>query len=176
MPLIKQKKQLKDGETQTDDTLVDDDQTDEELFVHKTNWIAETTKKIIEIHDFTQKIDDGDKNLKIYSPKFKLAGVDFSIAVYPYQEHDGSGFIGVFLNNYSNEDKMTSITVQEASGVERSWEMGKVKAGKGYGWTNFLSHENYKAFANVRGDVLKLEVVITLHTKADGDGWTRYVR
>ena len=68
---------------------------------------------------------------------------------------------------------MTSITVQEASGVEASWEKRRILAGKSWGIPDFLSHENYRKLATVNDDVLRLKVVVTLHTKAGGEGWTR---
>ena len=189
MPLVKKKiilkkkggqsdrtfpKELNDVETQTDDMSVNEDQLGfetKELFVLKSKWINETTKKTIEIHDFILKIEDEDKKLKIASPRFKLAGKEFSIIVYP--DNEGSGFIAVCIANCSNEDQMTSITVQETSGVERSWEMNKIQAGKGAGFIRFLSHDDYRELAKVNGDVLRLEVVLTLHRKGEADGWTR---
>ena len=94
---------------------------DNELCVLKTSLISESTKKIIEIHDFIKKIEDEEK---ISSPMFKLAGVDFSIEVYP--DHQGSGFIDVYFRNHTKEDLLSSITVKEASGAEGSIEMKKV--------------------------------------------------
>ena len=177
MPLVKKKiilKKSNDVETQTDDVFVNDDQQlgseTNELFVLKTKWLKETTKKTIEIHDFTLKIEDEDK-LKISSPNFKLAGKEFSIVVHPNLLD--SGYISVALQNNSAEDQMTSITVQEASGVEASWEKRRILAGKSWGIPDFLSHENYRKLATVNDDVLRLEVVVTLHTKAGGEGWTR---
>ena len=84
-----------------------------------------------------------------------------------------SGYIAVVLQNCSKEDQMTSITVQENSGVERSWKMRKIPAGETLGFPTFLSIENYRELAKVNGDVLSLDVVLTLHTKAEVDGWTR---
>ena len=52
-------------------------------------------------------------------------------------------------------------------------EMKIVPAGQGLGWDKFLSHEKYRQLAEEHGDVLKLDIVVTLHTKAEGDGWTR---
>ena len=145
---------------------------DDELLVLKTNLISESTKKIIEIHDFIKKIEDEEKNqLKISSPMFKLAGggVDFSIEVYP--DYQGSGNINVRFRNHTIEDLLSSITVK-ASGAEGSIEMKKVPARMSLGcW--FLSHEKYREWVKTHGDVLKLEVVVTLHSKARGDGWTR---
>ena len=147
---------------------------DDEIFVLKTRMISESTKKTIEIHDFIKKIEDQDNNMReIQSPKFMMAGVEFSIYVYPDFLQYSPGRIGVGLHNYSNEDQMCSVTAK-GTGVEKSWEMKKVRAGKQYGWMpGFMTHEKYREWAKVHGDVLKLEVVVTLHTKAEGDDWTR---
>ena len=148
---------------------------DEELFVWKAKMISTSTKKTIKVHDLLQLIEDDSKSPS--SPKFQLAGVDFSIDVLP----DGAaygvpGFIGVFLHNYSKEDQMVSVTVKEASGVESNWwEMEELEADTWWGFPSFLAHKRYRRFAKYNGDVLRLEVSLTLHTKAMGDGWTRYV-
>ena len=145
-----------------------------ELFVRKSKLISESSRKKIEIHDFIVEIED-EVNLKngIRSPKFKIAGIEFSIDVYPENSpDDASGFIGVYLDNHGNEDQTTSITVKEASGVKNSWKMDTVSAGSGWGFPKFISHEKYREWAKVQDDVLSLEVVVTLHKKAEGDGWT----
>ena len=147
---------------------------DDELCVLKTSLISESTKKIIEIHDFIKKIEDEEKNqLKISSPMFKLAGVDFSIEVYPDYQGSGNIDIDVHFRNHTIEDLLSSITVKEASGVERSIAMKKVPARMSLGCSWILSHEKYREWAKTHGGVLKLEVVVTLHSKARGDGWTR---
>ena len=131
---------------------------DDELCVLKTSLISESTKKIIEIHDFIKKIEDQEKNqLKISSPMFKLAGIDFSIEVYP--DYQGSGNIDVHFRNHTKEDLLSSITVKEASGAERSIEMKKVPARVSLA-CQFLSHEKYREWAKTHGDVLKPEVVV----------------
>ena len=146
---------------------------DDEIFVLKTRMISESTKKTIEIHDFIKKIEDQDNNMReIQSPKFMMAGVEFSIYVYPDFLQYSPGRIGVGLHNYSNEDQMCSVTAK-GTGVEKSWEMKKVEAGNFWGFLKFMSHEKYRKWANDHGDVFKLEVVVTLHSKAKGDGWTR---
>ena len=100
--------------------------------------------------------------------------MEFSIDVYPDSVvFDCPGFIGVFLNNYSKETLMSSVTVKEASGEMSSWEMEKSEPERVFGWDKFLSHEKYREWAKDHGDVLKLEVLVTLHTKTEGDGWTR---
>ena len=147
----------------------------DELFVLKTKWIKETTKKTIEIHDFLKKIEDDKKGIQ--SPKFKLAGVEFAIDVYPNNIVNGSpDYIGVFLFNYSGEDQTISMTVKEASGLENlDLEMDIVETGRGWGFHQFLTHEKYRAWAKDNGDVFKLRAEVTVHTKVDTaeDGWTR---
>ena len=56
--------------------------------------------------------------------------------------------------------------------MERSYEMMKIEADMGYGGY-MISHEEYRQWAKTHGDVFKLEVVVTLHSKAEGDDWTR---
>ena len=150
---------------------------DKELFVWKDRLILTSTEKHIEVHSLLKLIEDENKKrIPKFSPKFKLAGVDFSIDVLPdNSNHDCSGFIGVYLSNCGNEDRTTSVTVKEASGEEASWEMDKVEAGTFWGFHEFLSHEKYRKWAKDHGDVLKLEVTVTVHSKAEGegDGWTR---
>ena len=148
---------------------------DKELFVLQTHLISESTEKTIQIHDFLEKIEDQETNKqKIASPRFQIAGMEFSIDVYPDSAvFDCPGFIGVFLNNYSKETLMSSVTVKEASGEMSSWEMEKSEPEMGFGWDKFLSQEKYREWAKDHGDVLKLEVLVTLHTKTEGDGWTR---
>ena len=147
-----------------------------ELFVLKTILISESCEKVIEVHDFIKGIEDEDykKTNYISFPKFKLAGVDFSINMWPDNiANDGPGFISVFLRNHGGEDQTISMTVRLDSGVEGSWKMRKVSAGKSCGLYNFLSHQEYRKWAEDHGDVLRLRVVVTLHSEAEGDGWTR---
>ena len=130
----------------------------------------------MEIHDFIKEMEDEDNKMDyITSPTFKLAGVDFSIDVIPDNiDHNASEFIGVYLQNYGDEDQITSFEVEEASGVEKNnWKMDKVEAGDLYGFHYFLSHKKYRELAKVHGDVLKLDILVTLHSKAEDDGWTR---
>jgi len=143
---------------------------DDEIFVLKTKMISESTKKTIEIHDFIKKIEDEVNMREILSPKFIMDGdgAEFSIKVRSRKDSSGSGWISVYLYNFSNEDQLLSVTVK-GSGVEQSWE---VPAGNGCGGS-FMSHETYREWAEDHGDVFKLEVVVTLLTKAEGDDWTR---
>ena len=148
----------------------------DELFVLQTGLISESTKKIIEIRDFSKKIEDPENNHKeIVSPTFKLAGGEFSIIVIPdCIRFNEPGFIGVALFNQSKEEQLASATFKVAPFRETgNCEMKKLQAGQAAGWYNFLPQVRYRKGAKVHGDVLQLEVVMTLHRKADGDGWTR---
>ena len=142
---------------------------DTESFVLKTHSIPETTKKTIAIHDFSLKMKIEPIYKYISSPKFKLAGIDFSIDVIIRFDD-----IGVYLHNYSNEEQMFSFTVKEASGG--MWRGEKFMVGKrGNGRAlveKVLSHKKYIKWSKDNGDVFKLEVLLTLH-RTEGDGWTR---
>ena len=145
---------------------------DDECFEFKSKLISTSTKKTIKINNFLKLIEDESRKMDaIRSPKFKLNGIGFSIDVYP--DNDDSWFIGVFLHNYGNEDQTLSITVKEASGEEDSWEMEEVEAGDSWGFTQFLRHKNYREWAKEHGDILKLEVVVTVHSKPEDFSWTR---
>ena len=150
--------------------------TNKELFVLQSHLISESTQKIIHFHDFLKKIEDQKTSkVRIVSPRFQIAGIEFSIEVYPDNAvYDGAGFIGLYLKNYSKETPISTVIVKEASGEVKSWEMRKEPIPEsGFGWNKFLSQEKYREWAKEHGDVLKLEVMVTLHTMADGDGWTR---
>ena len=148
----------------------------DELFEFKTMLVKESVKKSIMVHDFTQKIEDANATVAMYSPsgsicspKFEVAGAEFCFFVLP----DTLGYIGVYLDNLSKEDQMCSVSVKLASGVERSLKMKKIPSGQGSGCPKFLSHEKYREWAKTHGDVLKLEVVVTVYRKPEGDGWIR---
>ena len=153
------------------------DDCETEAFVLKTHSISETTKKTIAIHDFSQKIDKY-KSRDIISPKFKLAGIDFSIDVIPescirIEWREVIPYIGVYLSNYSDEEQMFSFTVKPASGG--TWRGEKFMVGAGERWAlveKVLSHKKYMKWSKDNGDVFKLEVLLTLH-RTEGDGWTR---
>ena len=163
----KEKKEVVDVKKPAEDML---DKT-KEYFVLKTKLTKEATKKCIEIHDFILKIEGQDKKLKISTPKFELAGKEFSLEIYP--DYKDSGYIGVYLQNDNTEDQMTSITIKEASGGGATWEMDIVLAGQDWGCPKFQTQKKYRKWAKDHGDVLRLEVLLTLHIKAEGEGWTR---
>ena len=79
----------------------------EEVFVLKKEESVEVTKTVIvEIHEFTKRIDDEEKKKKpIEGPMFKVGEKKFNISVYPEDNRDGSTHIAVYLNNL-NEEKI----------------------------------------------------------------------
>ena len=144
---------------------------DDELFVRKTKLISESTKKTLEIHHFIKEIEDPENNHReIESPDFTLAGQKFWLGVIP---DDMPGCFAVYFGWSCDEDVMVSLTLKEASGVERSYELKKYPAGNGSYCFEQLSQEEYREWAKAHGDVLRLEVVVTVHSKAEGDCWTR---
>ena len=147
----------------------------DELFVKTKTKPSETKIVGIEIPGFLEKIE---KNEEFSSPNFKLAGVEFYIRVGFCSE-----FIDVQLVNYSGEDQTISVTFTEESGVKKSIQTDTIDA-KYYrtdgwlGFPEFLSYEDYEAWAKDHGDVFKLKAKVTLHQKVmdeDEDGWIRYV-
>ena len=158
------------------------DDCDSESFVFKTHSISETTKKIIEIHDFAMKIEDQNQDKIIVSPKIKLAGKEFSIGVVPNVNNEyvrlgcfrrGVPYIGVYLLNYSNEKQMFSMTVDWTIDCRSGmiWRLEKSMVPVGKILVASLSYEKYRKWSKKNGDVLKLEVILTVHT-TEGDGWT----
>jgi len=121
--------------------------------------------------DFQKEIEN--KKGAIISPKFKLGDVEMSVDVHP--DHNSSGYIAVFLHNYSDQAQMTSATFKaNSSEVLLSWKMKENKAQNIFGWVKFLSHKEFKDWAEKNGDLLKLEVTVTLHVKENStDGWIK---
>ena len=145
-----------------------------ELFINKAPWSSVEVKHEVEIHELMTKISD-DKNKPIVSPKFNLGGVEMSIRVDPNDE--GSGFIGVSLHNYSDQDLKCSATFKtlcKAGARICSWERDIIKPKGDWGFGNFLSHSGYKKWAAENGDVFKLEVSLCIFEDIVAtDCWTR---
>ena len=144
----------------------------EELFIKKSTWsFVEEVKHEVEIHELLEKIFDDE----IESPMFNLGGAAMSISVHP--DCKNSGFIGVFLLNYSDQDQTCSVTFKGPAGAVSYWERKVKGAKKACGFSEFLSHGDYKEWAEENGDVFKLEVSVSLLTKeivaTDIDCWTR---
>ena len=77
--------------------------------LNKASWSSVKVKHEMEIHDLLKKISDDEIKMKpIVSPKFNLGGVKMSIRVVP--DYKSSGYISVFLHNYSNQDQTCSAT------------------------------------------------------------------
>ena len=142
-----------------------------ELFSDKTRWSSTEVRHEIEFHDLLLAI----KNVTVKkSPKFKIDDVEFSVSVDPWNG-DNSGFISVYLDHFSDESQMISLTVKASSGEEASRQMEEVEAEGFCGFFEFLSITKYKEFAKDKGDVLKLELTVILHTKENAatEGWSR---
>lgn len=141
------------------------------LFVKKaewTSWSSRRMKTVVDIHDFRKKIEDVKiKGKEIQTPMFKLGGVEMAIGVVP--DHQSSGFIAVFLKNFSDQDQLISATVEVKYGngnSEKSWEREEIR--KSWGWRKFLSHKTYKAVVKEEeGDIFKLEATVILHQEED---------
>ena len=117
------------------------------------------------IDELLQKLSDNENNTKrIDSPKFNLGGVEMFIRVYP--DYKSSGFISVFLDNFSNQDQVCSATFKTPAGAEKGLKRAIVKAKvAGRGFPKFLSHAHYKKWAEENGDVFKVVVSVFIHTK-----------
>ena len=136
-----------------------------EVFVLKSKEsVEETVIKIVEIHDFTKRIDDLENKKKpIEGPKFKVGEKDFNIDIYPEDLREGSTHIGVSLCNLNAEKIKASFSVKHESGVKKVAKNREILAeGFGFGFPKFLSHVAYKKWAEEHGDVFKVEAEITL--------------
>ena len=144
----------------------------DELFVKTKIKTSEIKIVGIEIPDFLDKIE---KKVEVKSPRFKLAGVEFYILVIPGFSETKFIYVGLF--NCSDEDQTTSVTFTDESGVDKSLKMYPFGANDHDGFVEFLSHEEYKAWAKDHEDVFKVKVRVTLHQKEESaeDGWIRYV-
>ena len=132
-----------------------------EAFVLKSEESTEVTKTVsVTIPDFTKKIDDLDNKKKlIKGPKFKVGEKEFSFLIFP--EHL-KGFIAVYLANNNFEPIETSFVLKHESGVAVCENREIVNFG---GSRKFLSHADYKKWAEDHGDVFRVEVEITLHVE-----------
>ena len=153
----------------------------DEEFILKTNLNSHTAVKKVVIHDFKRRMVEAENCPKISSPTFQLAGINMFVTVFPKPiKNPGSIFIGL-TGHASRHDQLTSgkvIVNKEASGgkVFFRWEMKKVVAGKWCGYT-WLSKAGYKKYVKKSGDILELEVTVTVHSKVNtssGGEWTRY--
>ena len=132
-----------------------------EDFVLKSEESIEVTKTVsVTIPDFTKKIDDFDNKKKpIEGPKFKVGEKDFSFLIFP--EHL-KGLIAVYLVNNNLENIETSFVLKHESGVAvcENREIGNLGGSR-----KFLSHADYKKWAEDHGDVFKIEAQITLYVE-----------
>ena len=148
----------------------------DEEFILKTNLSSQTAVKKVVIHDFKRRMVEAENCPKISSPKFQLTGINMFVTVEDAQK---PGFIFIGVAHDSRHDQLTSgkiVVNKEASGGKTfSWKMEKVQAGEGFGFSD-LSKADCKELAEESGDILELEVTVTVHTKVNtssGGEWTR---
>ena len=112
------------------------------------------------IPEFLKKIENKEI---VNSPRFKLFGNEFNIAVWPGNVNPQ--FTSVFLmEGRKMKNQTTSVTFLERSGAQHSGERV----------VEFLSHEKFKTWAENHSDVFKLKATVTLHQEKTGDDWIRY--
>ena len=128
----------------------------------------------IDIHDFTERINDqGNKKKEIISPKFKVGETSLTLYVHPQDWRENSQeYIAVYLSNEEKKKVNATYTFKHASGVEKTFKNQKFEVNDSLGTAQFLSHEAYKKWARNHGDVLKVEVEITLHVEMGPAQWT----
>ena len=153
--------------------IVSDDS--DELFVLETKSTTSETKTVrVEIHDFTNKIED-EKNKKkpIDSPTFKIVGKKLAIRVYPEETREDSTGVGFYLRNL-NEEQITVTATFMVTGCSREMSLKKreINPGAGSGWACVLTHEEYKKSFKLNGDIFKLRVMVTLHFYENQSAWT----
>ena len=156
----------------------------DEEFILKTsqlNLSSQTAVKKVVIHDFKRMMVEAGNCPKISSPKFQLAGINMFVTVEDAQK---PGFIFIGVDHDSRHDLLTSgkviVNNSLSSGgkIFFSWEMKKVAASKWFGHTCLSTGLfDYTKLAKECGDILELEVTVTVHTKVNtssGGEWTRY--
>ena len=143
------------------------------MFVHETSWSEVTETICVKIKDFSEKIDDLENKKKpIKSPRFVLAGKSLSVGVYPEDFHENSEeYTTVYLYNHSKENITAILNLKSSTGENQTSEKEIIPAGHGLGLVKFLSHSDYKKWAQENEDIFSLEVKVTLHVKNPGT-WT----
>ena len=140
-----------------------------EDFVLKAGESTEVTKAVsVTIHDFIKKIDDLENSKFITCPNFYVAGKKLSINIYL---EEGDDHIVVFLFNRNDEKIKASCTFKHESGrygQDPIFKDQEIEPNEGHGIGEFLSHEDYKKWAEGHGDVFRVEAEITLHLQ-DGN-------
>ena len=126
--------------------------------------LPETKKITVEIKDLLEEFEVGYQPI-ITCPEFDVGRSWFRIDVYLNPKENPS-HIGVSLWNLNDEDQITSGKIKHTSGQSRSWEKGNTTSDWGFpNFKNFMKLEDYKNWANKNGDIFKLEVSLTLHSK-----------
>ena len=141
-------------------------------FVQKTQWSEVTETICVKIQDFTEKIDDLENKKKpIVSPKFKLAGHELCVGIYPEDWLENAGeFISVSLGNFSKKSITATVHWKSSSGGNRSIKK-LIPPSKEFGLHQFLSHEDFRKWAGENEDLFSLEVTVTLLVKGAAP-WT----
>ena len=136
-------------------------------FVQQAQWSDVTETICVEIKDFTEKIDDlANKKKRIDSPKFTLAGKELFVGIYPEDPRDNAGeFIVVGLKNCSKENVTATVHCKSSSGGNSSFKKKLIPAGQLMTDYQFLSHEDFKKWAQENEDIFSLETTVTLRVK-----------
>ena len=145
----------------------------DEVFVLETKSTTSETKTVmVEIHDFTKKIEnEQNKHKPIDSPSFNMVGKKLAVRVYPEEAREDSPGVGVYLMNQNKEQITATATI--ATKI-KNWTMpkGEIEPGEGRGYACFLTHEEYRKWHKENDDIFKLKVNITLHFSEKKSSWT----
>ena len=145
------------------------------FFVLENKSTTSETKTVrIDIPDFTKKIQDEANKMKpIDAPPFKIAGKKMAVSVQPYEARENSRGIGVYLVNLTEDEKLTATFTMIV--CSRELTVGPCKSeidpDTNMGYPCLLTHEVYKKWAKENGDILKLEVKLTLHFSDNQSSW-----
>ena len=122
---------------------------------------ASATKRVhCEIPNLLEKIERSVWSA-ILSPKFEVAGIEFSLLVWPMPI---TGNIAVYLCNESGKKVCASFSIQSA-GKMLSFEKKDYPAHFLKG--SLLSYSNYRKWVEKNGDIFKLKATITVHLEQE---------
>ena len=122
---------------------------------------ASATKRVhCEIPNLLEKIERSVWSA-ILSPKFEVAGIEFSLLVWPMPI---TGNIAVYLCNESGKKVCASFSIQSA-GKMLSFEKKDYPAHFLKG--SLLSYSNYRKWVKKNGDIFKLKAIITVHLEQE---------
>ena len=102
-----------------------------EWFINRTDWTSIKMTNEVEIYNFLKKIEcKEDKGKRINTPMFKIGSVEMYIGVIP--GYKKTRFVRVAVANFSQEDQMTSVTVEAPGLKKKSKEMVEIRAGQSW--------------------------------------------